>query len=168
MTKPVLQFKTLTEDDIEIYREIRLEALERHPDIFVSSFTEEKKKDDEFFLNFIQNDKVIGCFRHGLLQGVIGYTFFKDKESGEHRARIWLFYIRKNYRGRGFARKLFSIALEEISHRVDKVVLETYSNNKKAIQFYKGFDFEVFKVIEDYVKIKGKYYDRFFMIKALR
>ena len=165
--KKKLSFRQLTEDDVQDFREIRLEALKKHPESFLGSYDEERKEPLEFFLQHLRTDKVVGCFKEEKLLGIVGYYIITPKGKRAHSAKIWGFYIRPDYRGRGFAKKLFTVLLEETERVAEKVLLKVHLRNKSAIRLYRSLGFHEYGLERKSLKIDGRYYDDLLMVKFL-
>ena len=164
-TEKKLKFRVLTQDDVHIFREIRLEALKAHPEAFLGDYEVECKEPLEFFIQHINTDKVIGCFKDDKLLGIVGYYIVTPEGKRSHSAKLWGFYIRPEYRGRGFAKQLFKRALEEAEKISEKVLLKVYRKNKSAIKLYKTLGFEEYGMERKSLKIGKTYYDDLLMAK---
>lgn len=169
MTKPKLVFRQLTDEDVEAFKEIRLEALQAHPEAFLGSYDQEFKKPSSFFRDSIYGDKVIGCFNQatGRLLGIAGFYVITPTGKRAHTAKIWGFYVRREYRGRGFAKKLFVKLLDEIEKVAEKALLKVYARNHRAIRLYKSLGFTKYGFEARSLKIGDRYYDDVLMVKFL-
>jgi len=171
VTKPKLEFRLLTDKDASKFKEIRLEALQEHPEAFLGSHAVESKKPKQFFLDAVNHDKVMGCFKKetGRLLGIVGYYVITPEKHGKraHSAKIWGFYIRHEYRGRGFAKKLFSKLLDEAEGNIEKVLLKVNARSRGAIKLYQSLGFSKYGFEARSLKIGDKYYDDVLMVKFL-
>ena len=73
--------------------------------------------------------------------------------------------MRNEYRGRGFARKLFSALLDEIEKVAEKALLKVYARNHKAIRLYKALGFSKYGFEARSLKVGDRYYDDVLMVK---
>lgn len=160
-----LKFRVLTEEDVHTFREIRLEAIKKHPEAFLGAYKVESQEPIEFFLQHLRTDKVVGCFKEDKLLGIVGYYIITPEGKRAHSAKIWGFYIRPDYRGRGFAKKLFRELLDEAEKVAEKVLLKVYAKNKSAIKLYRSLGFQEYGLEKKSLKIDGKYYDDLLMVK---
>ncbi|MFP4514547.1 MAG: GNAT family N-acetyltransferase [Parcubacteria group bacterium] len=85
---------------------------------------------------------------------IVGFsTVSKDKE----KSQVGATYVLPQYQGQGFGKVLLKEALEFLKNS-EEVCLEVASYNKKAINFYKKFDFHVIDSSEEKKEIiKDKY-----------
>ena len=95
-----MKIKQLTRDDVNDYKNIRLEALYNNPDSFVTMYDEEAKKTIDKFRERIpvdNNSFILGCYQDKYLVGIIAF----DRESRikvRHKAFIRSMYVRSEYR----------------------------------------------------------------------
>ena len=54
MTKPKLVFRQLTDEDVLEFKEIRLEALEKHPEHFTACYSQESERPMSFFSKILE------------------------------------------------------------------------------------------------------------------
>ena len=91
--------------DAEIFRSIRLEALERHPEAFAASIEEEGAQDLSFFVDTLERNAVFGGYQQSTLLGTAGfYRHTRTKLS--HKGVLWGMYVRDAARGSGLGRAL--------------------------------------------------------------
>lgn len=168
MTKPMLVFRQLTEEDVKSFREIRLEALQKHPENFTSCYRQEGELSLQYFSNMLQNHKYIACFKEGVMVGVCGIMPAHESLKKSHTARITGFYVRPEYRGRGFAKKLFEKTMEDIEERYEKVLLNVNTKNPRAHSLYKAIGFKDFGIDKRaFILRDGTYVHEFLMVKFL-
>ena len=168
MTKPKLIFRQLTGEDVLAFKDIRLEALKKHPEHFTACYTQESKRPVSFFSKMLERNTFIACLRDGKILGICGVLPAHESPKKAHTAKISGFYIRPEYRGRGFARKLMDKALDAIEEKYDKVMLDVNARNRGAVKLYKkmgfvnmGFEPRCFKLAD------GTYVDTIHMFKFL-
>ena len=65
MSRGVIEIRILTPDDAAIYRAVRLEGLQNHPDAFTSTFERESEQPLSFFADRLATSTVFGAFRDG-------------------------------------------------------------------------------------------------------
>ncbi len=171
MAKSKLEFRLLNDGDVEQYKDIRLEALREHPEAFLGSYEVEGQKPNQFFLDAVHTDKVMGCFSKtsGRLLGIVGFYVITPEPQGKrrHSGKIWGFYIRPEYRGRGFAKKLLRLLLEEAELHVEKVLLKVNARSRGAIKLYQSLGFVKYGFEARSLKIGDTYYNDVLMVKFL-
>lgn len=156
--------RIITPDDVEAFRDIRLEALRNSPESFGSSYEEESKRGIEQFKERIaptSNHYVLGAFSiDNHLLGVVGFRQEQSMKE-KHKGFIWGMYVRPDSRGRGVGRKLFSKVLE-LSRNVDgleQINLCVMATNQNAKKLYESVGFEVYGLEKKALKYDGVYYD---------
>lgn len=103
-------------------------------------------------------DSIVGSVR--LFSGLVGS---KDR----HVADLGIFVL-KPYRDRGIGTRLMDHALGwAIDHGVEKITLNVFANNLRAIHLYQKFSFHVEGLRKRQYRILGEYVDELFMAKFL-
>ena len=139
--------------------------MELHPEAFLGCHEHESTKPDSFFKGLINHDVVMGCFNGDKLLGIVGYYIVTPEGKRQHSAKIWGFYIRPEYRGRGFARKLFDRVLDEAEKVSEKALLKVNAKNRSAVKLYRALGFEEYGLERNSLKIGDTYYDDRLMVK---
>ncbi|PTQ96701.1 acetyltransferase (GNAT) family protein [Mucilaginibacter yixingensis] len=103
--------RILNAADIELYKTMRLEALQLEPGVFGSSYARESAFTDEEWLARLSSDKSVSM---GLFcgEGMIGITGVVIDWDDDTRGIMVQSYIQKEYRGRGLSNLLYNIRLE--------------------------------------------------------
>src|SRR5688572_934826 len=97
--------RRLTEDDAELYRDLRLEGLRNVPTAFGSSYEESERRPLSAYaerLRPTEDTAVFGAFEQGSLVGSVGLF----RESGlkeRHKAMLWGMYVTPAARRTGVA-----------------------------------------------------------------
>src|SRR5438874_3342304 len=138
-----VEIRRLTVDDLNLFREIRAEALQNHPQTFGSR--EEDEGGDAMVAAYRHwlSGTILGAFGCGSLIGVAGFYVSADKRS-QHRGHIFTVYVKKNSRGNGVGDRLIKELLAHAEARVEQVHLAVVSTEIAAIKTYKRNGFEVY------------------------
>ncbi|WP_292743843.1 GNAT family N-acetyltransferase [Nostoc sp. NMS4] len=102
--------KKLTKDDAEDYRQIRLEALDKNPDSFGTTYQEEVIKTIEQFWDRIpvdNNNFILGCFEDKHLIGIVAFNQ-ESRIKIRHKAYISSMYVKQEYGGKGIGKLLLN------------------------------------------------------------
>lgn len=159
-----LQFRELGKADLEIFQEIRLESLRKYPDNFTSCYKQESKEPAAYFRAMLDHNVYMGCFSQaGKLLGICGFRPFNEHDKTAHKGMITGFYIRKEYRGRGFAKKLMSKTLEQVEDGYDQVLIRVTRKNSKVHQLYRSCGFKDIGLEKRSLKANGKFQDEYVM-----
>jgi RimJ/RimL family protein N-acetyltransferase len=102
-----------SEDDWEVFKAIRLEALNAHSDVFGASYNVESEKDDAFWkdkLFDLSQGAVFGLYD---ADTVIGLTaVFRDKNRPLDAVFLCMSYIRSEYRKNGLSDLLYRARID--------------------------------------------------------
>jgi ribosomal protein S18 acetylase RimI-like enzyme len=101
---------------------------------------------------------------------VIGWIdiSWSDNPRMKHRGRLGMGLL-PEYRGNGIGGKLMDAALKQARKcKLEKVELQVYTSNKRAIALYKKMGFKVEGQIQRYRKVGNRYFDCLCMGKFLR
>jgi ribosomal protein S18 acetylase RimI-like enzyme len=159
--KPDVRIEIATEKDWEVYRDLRLEAIDS-ADAEMLGFTPgereseekkitEKKKTEADWRKDLSNPDI---FISLSLEGadVVGMGSARKRE----KEKDWYMgsgYIKKNFRGRGIGEKMFAARLNEIRIRSgEKVTIGVKASNARSIHIAELFGF---KKVKSYSSILG-------------
>lgn len=135
-----LVMRTLSGEDAESFKDIRLEALKGHPEAFLGCYEAESKEPISFFKQHINTDCVVGCFRENRLLGIAGYYIITPEGKRAHSAKIWGFYIRPEYRGRGFAKNYFKKSWKKQKKKPRKYCSKFTAATNRQLSYIKRLD----------------------------
>lgn len=133
--------------DVQVYRELMLEAYERHPEAFTSSYSERAALPKSWWESRLSADAqapeiVLGAFRDDELAGVAGVSF-ESREKARHKATLFGMYVRPAHQQHGLGRELVLAALEHARARdgVMIVQLTVTEGNTSALSLYEQCGF---------------------------
>ena len=161
-----VQLRRLSPEDAALFREIRLEGLQRDPDAFSSTFEIESEQPLSYFADRIGRSTVFGAFRGSELLGVVGYSVQPGPKHA-HKGLLWGMYMQPAARQAGIARKLVEAAIEHARGRVELLQLSVVSENQTARRVYSSLGFEEYGVEKHGAKYRGQYHDDVLMAKML-
>jgi ribosomal protein S18 acetylase RimI-like enzyme len=158
--------RPLRADDAALYRDIRLEALQLHPEAFSAAFEQEKAQPLSWFEQRLAANTVFAGFRDQQVLGIAGFV----SETGmkrAHKGHLWGMYVRPAARGTGLARQLVEAVLEYARSRVELVQLSVIAGNVPALRLYGSMGFVAYGLEERALKVDGRYFDEVHMAKRL-
>jgi hypothetical protein len=79
------EIRRLRPEDAALYREIRLEALQRNPEAFSGTFEVEAAQTQAFFADRLAASAVFGAFRLGDLLGIAGFYIQQGREEAQRK-----------------------------------------------------------------------------------
>ena len=164
MAVSALQTRRLEPSDAALYMEIRLEALQRNPEAFGSTFEWESAQPLSWFEASLGRAAIFGAFLDGTLAGMAG---FAPQESAKraHKALLWGMYVRAAARNAGVGKKLVEAVLDHARGRVELVQLTVVSDNEPARRLYSAMGFVEYGYEKRALKQDGRYYDDVLMVR---
>ena len=159
-----IQIRRLAATDAAIYRDIRLDALRRHPEAFGSTFEAECGKPLPFFEGRLSASGVFGAFDHVELVGVAGLLIHEGAKEC-HKGFLWGMYVRPAARKIGVGRRLVAAVVEFARPRVELIHLTVVSENESARRLYASLGFLEYGIERKALKQAGRYYDEVLMAK---
>ncbi|MGA7810194.1 N-acetyltransferase family protein [Bradyrhizobium sp.] len=162
-----VEFRRLTVDDLDVFREIREEALQKFPQSFYS--LEEDQGGDATVAAYRHwlSGTILGAFACQTLIGIAGFYVSPDKRS-QHRGHIYTVYVKEASRGQGVGDGLIKQLLALAAARVEQVHLAVLLTATDAIKTYKRNGFEVYGTDPRAVRIGDATYDKYLMMKKFR
>ncbi|MEQ1723200.1 MAG: GNAT family N-acetyltransferase [Pseudobdellovibrio sp.] len=140
--------RQFTSDDWQDYRDIRLEALAKHPSYFCPS-QDEKKFTEATWIERINNPNsaIFGLYEHD--EDIIGITgvIRENNEAGSDRALMIMSYIKGRYRKKGLS-KLFYVARSQWAKKqtnIKTLIVEHRDDNLPSSRAHQKFGYKFIK-----------------------
>jgi ribosomal protein S18 acetylase RimI-like enzyme len=160
------QFRKLTKEDFESFKNVRLEALEKEPQAFGESLEKMKKKSDLYFQKSLNKKHQVwyGVFDDEKIVGIGSIKYAKAKKF-DHIAHLSGIYVNSEYRGNGLGRMLFEGRIKEAfaNSKIQKLKLIVNVNQLPAINLYKSCGFKIVGEMKKEFKIGESYHNAFLM-----
>jgi RimJ/RimL family protein N-acetyltransferase len=160
------QIQRLEAADAAMYREIRLEALQKNSEAFGSTFEQENAQPLSWFEAAIRRADIFGGFLDGRLMGIAGFAA-QEGPKHAHKGRLWAMYVRSAARKSGLGKILVEAVLDHARRRVEMVQLTVVSENEAARRLYEAMGFVAYGHEKRALKHDGRYYDEVLMVKFL-
>jgi RimJ/RimL family protein N-acetyltransferase len=161
-----LQIRRLEASDAALYRDIRLEALQRNPEAFGSTFERENAQPLSWFEAVVGRADIFGAFLDGVLVGVAGFAAPEGSKQA-HKGLLWGMYVRTAARNLALGKRLVAAVLDHADGRVEMVQLTVVSENGAARRLYDAMGFVEYGYEKRALKHDGRYYDEVLMVKFL-
>lgn len=156
----------LTVDDAEALRDLRREALLKHPTAFSADPEIEGKLTLENWRERLQRGNWFGGKLDGTLVGMA--SFWREPSCKiKHTARVGSMYVREVARGTGMAGELLEAVLTEAGKHVEQATLSVEASNMRAIRLYERHGFRIVGRFPRALLIDGTYYDELEMYRDL-
>ena len=165
-----MEIRVLTREDADAFRELRGQALERHPDSFGESVAEHAAVPVEVVAERLGStvNFVVGAFADDKLVGTVGY--YRDwGEKRRHKGHVWGVYVAPEFRAQRLGRRLLAdlIARARSQPGLEQLVLSVASENEAAKRLYLSLGFEIFGHEPHSMKIGDAYIDEVHMTLRL-
>ena len=128
----------------EKYRDMRLEALLKHPACFAPTRDEFKFTANEWRARLSNpNGAHFGLFFKDQLIGITGIYIDKDR-GGPNKAHLVTSYIKEEFRKKGLSKKFYEARIEWAKKQggVDTIVLEHRDDNTPSLKAHQKFGFK--------------------------
>jgi RimJ/RimL family protein N-acetyltransferase len=169
------------EADAVAFRELRLEALRTHPEVFGADYDESLARPIEFWQERVRDGagSDLGItyvavpssrLRPGADGALVGMTgIYRDNHRKmRHSGMIWGVYVLPEWRGTGIAGALIEACVVWArEHGLRLVKLSVVTTNAAAIRRYVRCGFSVYGVEPEVIYYNGVYYDELLMIRRL-
>lgn len=153
-------------DEAALYRDIRLEALERDPSAFGSTFAERSAEPLAWFADRLESTAVFGAFDGPDLLGIAGF-FARQGRKEAHKGTLVGMYVRLHARRAGIGRRLVQAVIDHARRHVEILQLSVVTDNEPARRLYARLGFVEYGVERNSLKQDGRYWDEVLMAKPL-
>jgi RimJ/RimL family protein N-acetyltransferase len=160
------QIRRLEISDAALFRDIRLEALQKNPEAFGSTYERENAQPLSWFEATLGATDIFGAFVDGTLAGMAGYSA-RENSKQAHKGLLWTMYVRPAARNMGLGKILVAAVLEHARGRVEMVQLTVVSENESAHRLYRAMGFVEYGYEKRALKHDGRYYDEILMVNFL-
>jgi ribosomal protein S18 acetylase RimI-like enzyme len=172
-SKAVITIRPATPTDAELVREIRLESLKNHPDVFAADYESSIAESVQFWTNRITNNTLKNegliciALAEDRLAGITG-IYRNDRPKIRHNGTIWGVYVKSDWRGLHVAEALINECLAWAkAHGLVTVKLGVITSNTSAIRCYTRCGFVVYGVDPKVILSNGVYHDELLMAKSV-
>ena len=144
-----------------MFQALRLEALERHPEAFASSFEEERNRSLDAVAERIPEQPpaiIFGAFAGERLVGMAGF-YQQSHLKARHRGNLWGMYVQSGWRGQGVGEALVRAVIEHARGFVEFVELTVVVDNHPAVKLYDRLGFTPYGVQQAALRIGDRDYD---------
>jgi ribosomal protein S18 acetylase RimI-like enzyme len=157
-----ITIRRLHPEDAAIWNALRLEALQKVPRAFITSYEEVAPTPLSAVAAQMPSpesaDAIFGAFCEGKLGGMAGFRVLpRIKE--RHKGMIWGVYVQPHLRGRGVAKMLMQQAIDQARKHVAILQLTAGAENAAARTLYQNLGFTVYGLERRAMRLDGREYD---------
>jgi ribosomal protein S18 acetylase RimI-like enzyme len=161
--------RALSPTNAEVYRFVRLQALQEQPPAF-GSLPEDEPDLSEITERLIPNNDrcFFGAFQNQQLIGIVRIARY-DASNEQHRAYLAGLYVLPEFRCQGYGRSLVQKALTWAVNRGDirRVNLTVVTQQTAAISLYRSLGFQIYGTEPETFLKGGCFYDEHLMTLEL-
>ncbi|MGI4862274.1 MAG: GNAT family N-acetyltransferase [Janthinobacterium lividum] len=167
LVPPRFTARRLSAADAADFRDLRLEALETHPESFGASWEAENGKPVAWFEERLEKHAVFGGYLPaGRLAACAGLQV-PDAQKLRHKGTLWGMYARPEARGTGLGAALLEALIGHARDDLEEIQLRVASSNEAAIRLYLRTGFVQYGLEKRALKVDGIYYDDIMMALSL-
>lgn len=134
LSTDVVEVRPFQPEEWQLYKAIRLKALQSDPNVFSSSFAKEAEYPDTRWQNALSdpNIGIFGVFHYEDVIGLTGVALAREDASGK-TAKLWGSWLEKNWRRRGLSGKMYQARLDWArAHPTVKQVIVSHRQSNTA------------------------------------
>lgn len=160
----LIEYKKLGQSDKAIYRQTRLECLQKFPDNFGSTYEEESQKNQLYFEQVLENEDfdnfMMGAFAEKKCIGICGFLR-EDRQKTKHRGEIVQMYVNPDFAGQKIGKTLLekTIELAFQNPEIEQINLSLVADNAQAHHTYLSVGFVEYGLVKNCFKQGDKYWD---------
>lgn len=147
----------------EAWREMRLEALQRHPEAFGRSFEEEKDRSEDDWRRGLREVTALAFRENGAFSGIAVYAQSAAMKM-RHRANLFSMYVRAHARGKRVGDALVEAVLHEAKGNVLQVHCAVVTNNEAARRLYERHGFKIYGIEPRALRVGDRFCDEYLMV----
>jgi ribosomal protein S18 acetylase RimI-like enzyme len=148
------------------FRELRLEALERHPCAFAAAHDEELGQSAADVAERLAHQAVFGGFVENGLVGLAGFATPAPAKK-RHKGLLWGVYVRAGVRGRGLGRALVARVIDHARGKVVQLHAAVATTNAAACGLYRDLGFVAYGLEPRALKVGDRYFDQELLVLIL-
>lgn len=166
-TKGEVILRSAGVSDAPAFRDLRLEALQRHPEAFSSDFATSYAFPTTFWEQRLIDIGICSALYFAVHEGsLVGMVGIRRESSPklQHTATIWGVYVREEWRGLQITEHLIELCVDWARQNGVKIIkLAVVNTNTRAIKTYTRCGFTVYGLEPMAICLEGVMYDEMLM-----
>jgi ribosomal protein S18 acetylase RimI-like enzyme len=162
-----IEVRQLGVADAALYREIRLESLQRNAEAYTSSYEDESALPLASFEETVSSSVVFAACQGAAVLGIAALTPQRGRRKA-HKGVVWAVYVREPARKMGIGRRLTESVIGYAQQHFDLILLNVNTDNHSARNLYESCGFSEYGVEKYAVKYEQRYIDTVLMVKVLK
>lgn len=151
------------EEDWFAFQDLRLAALQEHPETFGSSYEEESIMSAQSFKEGYKKCNIFGAFIENALVGCAGF-FVQAPLKMVHRGVLFSMYVSPTHRNKGIANLLIKTVIDHAKIRVLQLHATVVTSNQSALNLYERNGFIIYGTEPRSLRIDNHFYDEHMMV----
>ncbi|MBA2655378.1 MAG: GNAT family N-acetyltransferase [Tatlockia sp.] len=152
-----------TEVEWLAFQALRLDALQKNPEAFGSSYEEEAVMSIGDFKEGYKKCTIFGTFKADSLVGCAGF-FIQSPIKMQHRGVLFSMYVEPSCRNKGIASSLVKAVIEHAKKTVLQLHATVVTSNKSALNLYEKNGFIIYGTEPHSLRINDGFYDEHLMV----
>ncbi len=168
-----IHIRPISPDDLAVYRALRLEALQAHPEAFTSDYAEQAAQPESFWQQRLNDNHnhphqiIYGAEESDEFVGMTGIGCGSSPKT-VHSAWIWGVYVKPTYRGQQLGERLLHACIDWArTHGVKVVKLGVMVGNEAALKCYTRCGFVTYGREPLALCVDGQIHDEWLMALTL-
>lgn len=159
--------RRLTAGDSDVWRAIRLEALQNAPEAFGQTYAHAVAQPLESFAKTVSGaNPVMAAFANGRAIGTAG-IYAIDGPKSAHRGMLWGMYVAPEFRGQRVGDRLVEAVIGAVGPDILQVHLRVVTENVAAYKLYRRLGFVAYGIEPRALNYNGRFFDETLMVRML-
>jgi ribosomal protein S18 acetylase RimI-like enzyme len=157
------EIRKLRQSDVLLWKAMRLDSLQQHPENYLSSYEEESLRSLSDWKNILKNNDIFGLFVGDELVSIVSFSIM-SRYKYRHKGEIWGVYTSQEHRGKGYSNTLMQTVLSHAATKVKQCILTVTDTNHHAYKMYNQLGFKTYGIEPKAIEVDGEFHNEILMI----